>query len=121
MRIPRVLIADQPYGLNETIIDAHISLGRWHIRGEAMFERQYDKAYEVLGKSGGLHVRVRRNLSVPDLPAGYQVYTFHVASTGTKVMERLEQILSAKQILEDCRHHRAISPPGPVFHLSVRV
>ena len=121
MRIPRVLIADQPYGLNETIIDAHISLGRWHIRDEAMFKKQYDKAYVALGKSGGLHVRARRNLEIPDLPAGYQVYAFHVASPGTKVMERLAQILSANQTLEDCRHHRAISPPGPVFHLSVRV
>ena len=121
MRIPRVLIADQPYVLDETIVDAHISLGRWHIRDEAMFKKQYDRACVALGKSGGLHVRARRNLSVPDLPAGYQVYTFHVASTGTKVMERLEQILSANQSLEDWRHRRAISPPGPVFHLSVRV
>ena len=121
MRIPRVLIADQPYVLDETIVDAHISLGRWHIRDEAMFERQYGKAYKVLGKSGGLRVRARRDLSVPDLPAGYQVYTFHVASSGTKVMERLEQILSANQSLKDWRHRRAISPPGPVFHLSVRV
>ena len=121
MRIPRVLIADQTYGLNKTIIDAHISLGRWHIRDEAMFEQQYRRAYRVLGESGGLHVRARRNLSVPDLPDGYRVYTFHVGSPGAKVMERLEQILSAKQTLEDWRHHRAISPPGPVFHLSVRV
>ena len=121
MRISRILIADQPYVLNETIIDAHISLGRWHIRDEVMFQRQYKKAYQALGNSGGLHVRARRNLEVPDLPAGYQVYTFHVASTGAKVMERLEQILFAKQTLEDLRHHRAISPPGPVFHLSVRV
>ena len=121
MRIPRVLIADQPYVLNETIIDAHISLGRWHIRDEAMFQRQYAKAYQALGKSGGLHVRARRNLEVPDLPAGYQVYIFHVASTGTKVMESLAQMLSAKQTLENKCHQRAISPPGPVFHLSVRV
>ena len=121
MRIPRVKIADTIYGLNESIIDAHISLGRWHIRDAVTFEKQYRKAYTVLGESGGLHVRARRNLAVPDLPDGYQVYQFHVASPGAKVMERLEQMLSAGQTLEYGIHHRAISPPGPVFHLSVRV
>ena len=124
MRISRILIADQPYVLNETIIDAHISLGRWKILDAVIFQRQYKKAEKVvqaLEKSGGLHVRARRNLEVPDLPAGYQVYIFHVASTGTKVMESLAQMLSAKQTLENKCHQRAISPPGPVFHLSVRV
>ena len=121
MRIPRIKIADTIYSLNESIIDAHISLGRWHILDAQKFEIQYRKAYKLLGKSGGLHVKARRNLAVPDLPDGYQVYQFHVASPGAKVMESLEQMLSAGQTLEHGLHHRAISPPGPVFHLSVRV
>ena len=121
MRIPRVKIADKTYSLNESIIDAHISLGRWHLRDPYKFAKQYHRAYKLLGESGGLHVRARRNLSVPGLPDGYHVHTFHVHSAGAKVMERLEQTLSAGQTLEHGLHHRAISPPGPVFHLSVRV
>ena len=59
MRIPRVKIADTFYSLNESIVDAHISLGRWHILDAKKFEIQYRKAYRLLGKSGGLHVKAR--------------------------------------------------------------
>ena len=120
MRVRFLKVGSCTYAFDETVIDGHISLGRFVIKNAGQFARQYRRAFDTLGRSGSLSVKIRQNLLVPCLPENYVVFTFHVGSPGCLTMMRLEQMISAGQAYEPDCQRRSISPPGPVFHLSVR-
>ena len=102
--------------------DAHISIGTWNKPFEnpdadAKWAHQLSRAKKRLGKLPQIAFQMAPNEEVCD--SAHSVFNFAVNSTGGQMLTSLQQILSASGLKSDLWQPRGMSPPGPIFHLSV--
>ena len=94
-------------------LHAHISLGKWY-RNDQAWPARRDKALRALQSLTELDMEIA--LHVDCSTHELCIYSLFVHSRGGNGLHKLSQILSAHmRVLQK----RGISPPGPVFHLSV--
>ena len=112
--IGMIAIGGTCFALSENL-EAHISLGTW--TQAATWAKQFNKADKKLkGYSDGLDLQLRLNGEASN--DRLLVFSFNVNSISGQRLHSMEQVLSAGGRVYGS--HRGISPPGPVFHLSVR-
>lgn len=103
--------------------DAHISIGSWNKAielnpdADAQWVRQLSRAKKRLGQLPKLAFQMAPNEEVCD--STHYVFNFMVHSTGGQMLTSLQQILSASGLESGLWQPRGMSPPGPIFHLSV--
>ena len=87
MRVRFLKVGSCTYAFDETVIDGHISLGRFVIKNAGQFARQYRRAFDALCRSGSLLVKIRQNLEIPVHPANYVVFTFQPSTFGDTICD----------------------------------
>ena len=111
-----VTINGKLYNINGP--DAHISIGTWLNTGpDAKWSRQVVRAKAVLARVPKIDFQMVANEEVCD--NAHSVFNFAVNSTGGQMLTSLQQILSACRLKSALWQPRGMSPPGPIFHLSV--
>ena len=117
IRVTEVQLEGVPMILSPAHLEAHISLGTWTPNNS--WARQFGRAMQRLPQTGLLNMELKLNSEVtPWSPiARLLVFKFNVSCVAGQTLTMLEQTLSAGG---STICHRARSPPGPVFHLSVR-
>ena len=117
IRVTEVQLEGVPMILSPAHLEAHISLGTWTPNNS--WARQFGRAMQRLPQTGLLNMELKLNSEVtPWSPiARLLVFKFNVSCVAGQTLTMLEQTLSAGG---STTCHRARSPRGPVFHVSVR-
>ena len=120
VQVGAVKINGQLYNINGP--DAHISIGTWNKAieanpdADARWLRQLRRAQNKLGQRS---LAFEMALNEEICHSAHYVFNFMVHSTGGDVLTSVEQVLSASLLKSNLWQRRGMSPPGPLFHLSV--